>query len=270
MKNRSLLFLLTLTLLCTPFLAQSKVVDKIEHYGVYVVAKKGYVKLGHYNHPGQFVDFKYLSELPTVIRADDNLKLIVFQKDFTEEKLVMALRPIQTTVEVKEIRFNVKPLKKEDMYELTLDRPVSSGTILHANSGYFWKTYMGSIVLGDTQKELEKYFSRKDLGDAYAVKAYLDDALKAYPKNSKLKKLGQYWNKEAKKEKAARTYGYVEAQWKKYQETPKIKLKVRYLRGMIGEINAYLRDHSNAENAKEAKDRKLYAEKKIEEIEKQL
>lgn len=270
MNNRSLFVLHALAVLSTPVLAQSKVVEIIEHYGIYVVAQKGYVKLGHYDYPGEFVDFKHLNELPTVERADESLKLVVFQKDFDEEHVVLELRPIQTTVDVKQVRFNVKPLKEKDMYELTLDQPVPTGTILQAHSGYFWRTHMGAIVLGDTQKTLEKYFSRKDLDDAHAVKIYLDDALKAYPNNPTLKKLSQYWDKEAQKEKATKDYGYVEKQWQKYKGTKKIRLQARYLKSLIGEINNYLRDHSDNEKAKEAEDRKRYAEKKLKELEEQL
>ncbi|VAW89561.1 hypothetical protein MNBD_GAMMA17-615 [hydrothermal vent metagenome] len=270
MKNRSLLALLALAVISTPVLAQSKVVEIIEHYGIYVAAQKGYVKLGHYDYPGQFVDFKHLNELPAVERADENLKLVVFQKDFDEKHVILELRPIQTTVEVEQVRFNVKPLKEKDMYELTLDQSVPAGTILQAHSGYFWRTYMGAIVLGDTQKALEKYFSRKDLDDAYAVKIYLDDALKSYPDNPTLKKLSQHWDKEALKEKAAKDYGYVEKQWKKYKGTKKIRLQARYLKSLIGEINSYLRDHSDSEKAKEAEGRKHYAEKKLKELKEQL
>ncbi|MCF6319167.1 MAG: hypothetical protein L3J83_07815, partial [Proteobacteria bacterium] len=51
--------------------AQSNTVETIEHYGVYVAAKSGYIKLEPYKHPGNFVDFKHLNELPSVERADE-------------------------------------------------------------------------------------------------------------------------------------------------------------------------------------------------------
>ncbi|MCF6259274.1 MAG: hypothetical protein L3J98_03790 [Gammaproteobacteria bacterium] len=270
MKNKLLLAQLALAVLSAPVLAQSKAVEIIEYYGIYVTAQKGYVKLGHYDYPGGYVDFKHLNELPTVERADESLKLVVFQKDFDENQLTFELRPIQTTVDVKPVKFNVKPLKEKDMYELTLDKSVPAGSILQAYSGYFWRTHMGAIVLGDTQKLLEKYFSRKDLDDAYAVKIYLDDALQAYPKNSALKKLSQYWDKEAQREKATKDYGYVEKEWEKYKGTKKIRLQARYLKSLIGEIDNYLRNHSDSEKTKEAEDRKRYAEKKLEELKEQL
>lgn len=250
--------------------AQSKTVETIEHYGVYVVAKNGYVKLEPYEHSGDFVDFKYLNELSSVERADESLKLVVFQEKFHEESLVIKLRPIQTTVDIREVRFNVKPLEKKDMYELSVEQPIPSGAILRAQFGDPWRTHMGVVMLGDTQKELEKYFSRKDLDDAYAVKLYLDDALMAYPGNASLKSLSNYWGEEAQKQRAAKTYGYVETQWEKYKGTKKIKLQVRYLKNLIGEINGYLNDHGDGEKAKEAKERKIFAEKKLEELQEQL
>jgi hypothetical protein len=59
----------------------------------------------------------------------------------------------------------------------------------------------------------------------------------------------------------------VDEKWRKYNSAEKIHLKVRYLRSMIGEINGYLRDHPDGTKAKEAKERKVYAEKKIKEYE---
>ncbi|MCF6262654.1 MAG: hypothetical protein L3J24_03590 [Xanthomonadales bacterium] len=249
--------------------AQSKAVETIEHYGVYVAAKSGYIKLEPYKHSSDYVDFKHLNELPSVERADESLRLVVFQKSFDEENLTIKFRPIQTTVDIREINFNVKPLEKEGMYELTTEQTISTGVILQVQSGS-WGTNMNVVVLGDTQKELEKYFSRKDLDDAYAVKLYLDDALQAYPENSTLKGLSDYWGTEAQKQKAAKTYGYVETQWEKYQGTKKINLRVRYLKSLIGEINGYLNDHGDGEKAEEAKERKLYAEKTLQELQEQL
>ncbi|MCF6263860.1 MAG: hypothetical protein L3J24_09785 [Xanthomonadales bacterium] len=270
MKNK-LFFILAQVAIATGTVvpAQSKAVETIEHYGVYVAAKNGYIKLEPYKHSGDFVDFKHLSELPSVERADESLKLVVFQKSFDEEYLAIKYRPIQTTIDIREIKFNIKPLEKEDMYELTTEQPISTGAILQVQSGS-WGTNMNVIVLGDTQKELEKYFSRKDLDDPYVVKLYLDDALIAYPENSTLNGLSNYWGKEAKKQKAAKTYGYVQTEWGKYEGTKKINLRIRYLKSLIGEINGYLNDHADGEKAEEAKERKLYAEKKLQELQEQL
>ena len=270
MKNKNLMLFLTLLLFCLPLVAQSKIITEIESYGIYVAVAKGFVKVKQYDHIGNYVDFKYLNEIPSAIRENEKLKLIVFKKDFKENSITFSLRPIQTTIEVRDVRFDVKPLKTKDMYELTLDKPVPAGTMLQVYDGYFWNANMGAIVLGDTEKELVKYFSRTDLVKAYAVKAYIEDSLKAYPNNKELKNLSSRWNKLAKLEKAARDYTYVQKSWKKYKNTPKIKLQVRYLKKMLGSINVYLRDHENGANSVEAKDRKLFALKKIEELQKQI
>jgi len=273
MRNKLFLTLaLTLTAIAagTSVFAQPKTLETIEHYGVYVVAKKGYVKLEPYKHSDDFVGFQYLNELPSVERAGESLKLLVFQKNFHKDNLTIKLRSIQTIVDIREISFNIKPSETEDMYELTIEQPISTGAILQVHSGDSWQSHMDVVVLGDTQKELEKYFSRKDLDDAYVVKLYLDDALKAYPDNSTLNDLSVYWDKEAQKQRAAKAYGYVQAQWEKYEGTKKINLRVRYLKSLIGEINGYLSDHGDGEKAKEAKERKIFAEKKLLELQEQL
>ena len=64
--------------------------------------------------------------------------------------------------------------------------------------------------------------------------------------------------------------GALSAGRKKYQSTEKIKLKVRYLKQMQGEINAYLRDHPNGGKASEAKERRAFAKKEIEKLSKQI
>ncbi len=265
-----LLWLLSSTL--APNLANSATqpIDKIEAYGVYVVADTGYVKVSPYQHNDRFVDFKYLAEIPSVKRADQGLKLIVFNKDFSESNFLFELRPVQTVVDIKEVKFSTKPLADKDMYELTLEGPVPDGTMLHVYSGYFFFDTLGAIMLGDTQEQLVTYFKRDDLKDAYAVDAYLDDALKAFPANGELKKLKAHWAGKAEEEKDLRDYGYVEEKWRQYQETEKLKLKVRYLEQMMGEINGYLRDHPNGAKAKEAKERAAYAERKIPEYQKQI
>ncbi len=250
--------------------AWAKPVDNIESYGVYVAGANGYVKFGPYQHMDNFVDFKYLHEVPAVTRADDQLKVIIYAKDFSENNFVFELRPIDIIVDIKPIRFDIKPLAQKDMYELTLDRPVPDGTMLHVHSGSFFVDNMGVIMLGDTESQLIKYFSQKQLEDPQGVHAYLEDALQAYPNNSELKKLMTYWSQTAAAAKDNKDYSYVEEQWEKYHGTEQISLKVRYLESMIGEINGYLDQHPEGAKAREAQERKTFAETKIKEFKKML
>ena len=76
-----------------------------------------------------------------------------------------------------------------------------------------------------------------------------------------------YWKEAAFNEKDQRTYEYINVKWRKYNNATKNHLKVSYLRGMIGEINGYLRDFPNGYKAAEAKERKAFAQKKINEYE---
>lgn len=256
---------------CGAVAAWAAPIDVIDTYGVYVIAEKGYVKVGSYTtRDDQFVDFNHLNEIPFVIRADQSLKLVVYKKDFNENSIGLELRPIDTAINIRQIKFNVKPLPKADMYELTVDAPVKDGTMLHVRSEYFFTTNFGAIMLGETQAQLVKYFGQKQLPDASIVKQYLDDALVAFPANAELKGLAGYWEKAAKTEKDKKSYSHVEEKWQQYQQTEKISLKVRYLNDLVGEINGYLNDHPNGAKADEAKQRKRHAEEKLKEYEKML
>jgi hypothetical protein len=253
----------------SPFTVHAVQIQKIESYGVYVVADKGYVRVTPYDHMDNFVDFKYLHEITGVKRKSDELKLVVYDKDFSPGNYALELRPVQTTIDVRNIGFSARPLGQKDMYELTADKPVRNGMMLHVRSYSFFQN-MGVVMLGDVETELVNYFSQKNLPNAWAVEQYLDDALIAFPKSAKLKQLQPHWQQAARAEKDAKAYGYVDEQWRKYKETDKISLKARYLRDMIGEVNAYLRDFPDGKKAAEALERKGYAEKKLPEYEKQL
>lgn len=244
----------------------AKTVKKINSYGIYVVAKKGYVKVTPYNHNyDNFVDFKYLNEIASVKRGSKKVKLIVYTTDFKQGNYLFQTRPIQSTVQIDDVSHSVKPMKKKGMYMFTLDKSIADGNMLHVFAPEISGRNMGAIVLGNTQKELVKYFSNKKHEKAYAELAYLEDSLKAFPKNKKLKALLPYWQQAAKDEKDIKAYGYVDEKWRKYQKTTKIHLKVHYLEGMISEINGYLRDHPKGKKAVEAKQRKVFAENKIKE-----
>jgi hypothetical protein len=247
----------------------AKPVDTIETYGVYVVAEKGFVKIGSYIKTERFVDFKYINEIPYVKRGDQNLKLVVFEKNFHADNMVFELRPIDTNIELRPIKFDVKPMSKPDMYELTTEKPVPDGTMLQVN-GSFYSNSFGAIMLGEPQAQLVKYFSQKQLPDAPIVLQYLEDARAAFPGNAALKELDAYWQKAAKSAKDKKGYTYVEEKWNQYQQAEKLKLKERYLNDLIGEINGYLNDHPDGYKAAEAKERKKHAEDKLKEYAKLL
>ena len=246
----------------------SKLVQTIESYGAYVVAKNGFVKLGPYLHVDSFVDFKHLHEIPCIERGNEKLTLILFAKDANERSFSFAVRPIQTTIDIREIIPDIKPSADPDRYEVTFNTPLSDGQMLHIQSGHFYDGRLSVIMLGDTQAELEKYFGNKDLDGAIYVRAYLEDALQAFPENTNLKKLMVYWEKAAASEKDNNDYKYVNDKWHDYESENSISLKIRYLYALIGEVNAYLRDHADGAHVTEANKRKTYAEKKIPDYEK--
>ena len=270
MKRYAVTLMLTAYLLIFAFHVTAQTTSKIESYGVYIVADAGYVRVTPYQHVNNFVDFKHLNEIPDVMRKGNELKLVVYDKEFHLGNYALELRPVQTTITLTSIGFSAKPLAQKDMYELTSDKPVKNGYMLHVYNYSFFPQNMGAIMLGDTEAELVKYFSQKTLPDAWPVHLYLEDALAAFPNNAQLKQLQPYWQQAAKNEKDAKAYGYIDEKWRKYNETEKISLKARYLRDMIGEVNSYLRDFPDGNKAKEAQERKSFAEKKLPEYEKQL
>lgn len=270
MKHQITAMVTTICLFFGALNVSAQQVNKIESYGVYIVADKGYVRVLPYNGANNFVDFKELNEIAGAKRKGDELKLVVYDKDFNPGNYALALRPVQTTIEINNIGFSAKPLDQKDMYELITDKPVKNGAMLHVYNYSFFPQNMGVVMLGDVETELVNYFSQKSLPNAYAVEQYLDDALAAFPKSAKLKALQPRWQQAARNEKDAKAYGYVDEKWRKYNETDKIALKARYLRDMLGEINAYLRDFPDGNKAAEARDRKGVAEQKLPEYEKQL
>ncbi|MBI3562971.1 MAG: hypothetical protein HY080_14770 [Gammaproteobacteria bacterium] len=253
-----------------PTMNHSTPLQVIETYGVYVVAQHGYVKVRSYDYTDRFADFKYLNTIPFVLRADNSLKVIVYKKVFTEDSIVFELRPIDTTIDIYQIKFDIKPLAKADMYELTLDRPVKEGVMLHVRTDSFYANGLGIIMLGETQTQLLTYFEQKQLPDAVIVLQYLEDALVAFPNNNQLKELAVYWRMAAKDEKDLKGYTYVEEKWQQYQQAEKIQMKATYLQQLIGEIGGYLNDHPQGSKADEAKQRSSYAEEKLKEYKKLL
>jgi len=243
----------------------AKPTTQIESYGIYVAADEGYVKVAPYARDYSFVGFNFLNDLPSVIRGDESLRLVVYEKDFEPTAIELALRPIKTVVDIRKLQFSVKPLGRPDMYELSVDMAVKDGAVLQIRSWSFEN--FGAIVLGDTQAELVKYFSQKDLPDAPVVAQYLDDALVAFPENSELRTLSAYWKQAARDEKDRQAYAYVEEKWLQYEQAEKLALKQRYLEALIVEINGYLSEHPDGYKATEATERKAAAEAKLKEYE---
>lgn len=268
MKKRINYLLIGIIFLFSRAPTAARSIDDIDSHGIYVAADKGYVKVESYPHYDRFVDFKLLNKIPFANRKTDSLKLIIYEKNFDERSIILELRPLDIVVNIQKLKFHVKPLKRADMYELSVDLPIKNGAMLHVYSAFF--DNMGAIMLGDTQEELVKYFGQKQLQRPSIVIQYLEDALVAFPDNSKLKELAVYWQKAAKTEKDQKAYTYVDEKWQQYQRAEKLQLKKRYLDALIVEINGYLNEHPEGYKAEEARKRKAIAEEKLKEYEKLL
>ncbi len=245
--------------------SSAKNVKEIDSYGIYVVAGSDYVKITPYKRYDNFASFNDLDKIPYAKRKSDQVKLIVYTDGFHAGNYRFEKRPIQTTIKMDEVMFSAKAMNKKGMYELTLDEPVADGYMLHVVAPEISGYNMGIVMLGDTEDELEKYFSNKKLDSASAVKSYLKASLEAFPKNKKLKKLMAYWTAAASDEKDKSTYKYVDEAWSEYNNASKIHVKLSRLENAVSEINGYLRDFPEGYKAAEAKQRKKTALDKIQE-----
>ncbi len=250
--------------------SSAKVVKKIDSYGIYVVAEDGYVKVTPYKRYDNFASFRDLNKIPYAKQKSGPVKLIVYSNSFHVGNYRFELRPIQTTIKINEVSFSAKFMAEKDMYELTLDEPATSGNMLHVMAPEITDYNMGIIMLGNTEEELEKYFSNKKLKDAGSVKSYLENSIEAYPENRKLNELMAYWTATASTEKDRRTYKYVDEAWSEYKSATKIQLKLSYLENAVSEINGYLRSFPKGRKATEAKQRKKLGLEKIKKYEKLL
>lgn len=245
--------------------------QEIKSYGIYVAGKDGYTKIRPHKHnANNFIEFKYLHEIETVERTDKKLSLIIYKKDFKESSVGFALQPMQNTIQVDEVKFDIAPLDKADMYELTLEQEVDEGTVLLVSSYDFFDFHFGAVMIGDTQAHLEQYFADSENGPSYASLSNVQESAEAFPENKKLAELVEKWEVIAATEKDKRDYGYVDAAWNKYEEAEKLTLQQRYLREMMAAINGYLDNHPQGDRAADAAERKNFAEEKLKEIEKML
>ena len=246
--------------------ASAKTVEKVESYGVYVVAKKGFVRVKPYQHKGSRVDFSYLNEIPWVERNSEQLKLIVHTNEFKQSNFIFKTRSLSVDTYLEDVSFSVKPLKEKGMYEFTFDQKVKDGTILQMAAldvlGYL---NMGVIVLGDTERELVSYFNNKELKETHSVAKLLKDSLLAFPENDKLKEMLPYWEQASKAKKAKKKFGHIEKSWASYNKATKLSSKKYKLQVMLGDIKRYLREYPDGADVEVVKQRKEIAEKKLEE-----
>lgn len=262
-----LLRLLFISLLCIlSLLAKAAGPEtKFDSFGIYVRSADQFIKLNPYRHYDRFVAFEYLNEVPAVQRPNQQVQFIVYSKDFRQSDYAFAIRPLDVDLRLQSIPFKVQPLAEKYQYAITLQYPVANGDMVHVYSGEFFGYNMGVIMLGEPQQELLEYFSQKDLSKPSKVLASLEQALRAFPHNARLGALLPYWQKVVLDARDIQDYAYIDEKWQQYQVAEVLHLKLHYLRAILGEANAYLREHPQGLKATEARRHKAYAEEKIQE-----
>lgn len=246
--------------------ASANPAKEIDSYGIYVAGKEGYQKLRPFNH--SHLEMHHLAELPFTQRPDQSLTLYVYEKDFDPQHLALRAQYIALAGGYDELNFDVKPTDKEDLYQVNVVEKVPNDRVLFVFSGWHLNG-SPAITLGDPQAQLETLFN--DMSQpGYAALPTLEDVIKAYPENRKLKSLLPKWQKQAQSEKDTKDYSYVEKAWQKYQGAEKLALQQRYLQTLQAEINGYLENHPSGLHAKEAQKRRDHAEKEMARLEKLL
>lgn len=237
--------------------ANANPAEKIDSYGIYVADKQGYQKLRPFNH--DHFELQHLADLPFAQRQDQALTLYVFQKNFDPQNLSLRAQHVALAGGYDELKFEIRPTDKEDLYRVQVVGKVPNDRVLLAYSGWYMNG-SPAIALADPQSQLEALFS--DMSQpSHAALPTLEHVVKAYPDSRKLQSLLPMWREQAQAQKDAKDYSYVEKAWQKYEGADKLALQKRYLLALQGEINGYLENHPQGQHAKEAQQRRAHAEK---------
>jgi len=238
--------------------------NQIQRYGVYIKGDKHYVRVTPY--PYDYIDYKYFDKIPFVQRSDDALEAIIFKKNFNPDNLSFGIRSFNIKASNSEFPVELAPMGREDMYKVTAKQSLPKDTILFIDGISNGHTHI--ISLGEPQEQLEKLFSNLDHKPAYAMLASLEDSCSIYPQNKTLQDLIPIWKDLVQQESDKADYQYVSEAWKRYENTQKIELQIRYLYETYREINGYVEKHPIGKHAKEMLERQEWIDVKLEELEK--
>ncbi|WP_106793658.1 hypothetical protein [Aquimarina sp. Aq78] len=240
--------------------------NNIKQFGIHIKSKDSYLAFVTINNTS-FPEFRHLNKVPSVLRENDQIEIIVYLQNFESGYLVAQARKLALGGFNEDINFNIEPLEKENMYKLTTDKTIPDGSFLFISTG--WNEIL-TVFLGDSEQEAIAFFSDTNLRPAYAAVPDLEETIKAFPNSQKLIDLLPGWKEIKQLERQELEYKYVEEAWQKYQETEKISLKIRYLKDMQMALNGFLVNHPQSNKSEECRERQIEIDTKLPELEKMI
>lgn len=240
--------------------------NNIKQFGIHIKNKDSYLAFVTINNT-DFPEFRHLNKVPSVLRENDQIEIIVYLQNFESGYLVAQARKLALGGFNEDINFGVEPLEKENMYKLTTDRTIPDGSFLFISTG--WNEIL-AVFLGDSEKEAIAFFSDTNLRPAYAAVPDLEDTIKVFPNSQELTNLLPKWQEIKQLERQELEYKYVEEAWQKYQGTEKISLKIRYLKDLQMALNGFLANHPESNKSKECKERQIEIDTKLPQLEKMI
>ncbi|WP_109851812.1 hypothetical protein [Aquimarina sp. AU58] len=249
------------------FKKQKKIIEKnIKQFGIHIKSKDSYLSFATINNTS-FPEFRHLNKIPSVLRENDHIEIIVYLQNFESGSLVAQARKLALGGFNEDVNFGIEPLEKENMYKLTTDTTIPDGSFLFISIG--WNEIL-AVFLGDSEKEVIAFFSDTNLRPAYAAVPDLEDTIKAFPNSQELINLLPKWKEIKQLERQELEYKYVEEAWQKYHGTEKISLKIRYLKDMQMALNGFLANHPESNKSEECRERQIQIDTKLPELEKMI
>lgn len=244
-------------------------IEEINEPGLYAKGQSGYVKLAPYNH--DYLDFKYFNELPYVERNSGPLELVACIEGGISLYTQANAWHIAIVGDKDTLDFSATSLPKEGCHHLISKTNVATDRVLVFDQ-YSWINGAAAIVLGNTEKELEKLFevNGSAKGDAKSKSHHIKSAIKAFPNNKNLKSLEAKWEENAIIEKANKDFALASDAWSKYRSADKAASRLMHLRNVERLAQFYLNNYPKGKDKSQMRSWLDQAKKEIPELEKKI
>lgn len=233
--------------------------DGVDGYGFYAKGTTGFVKLK--NHPSSRVDYANYESLPFVNRIDNELELLVYQKDFNQDSVnfYSCTMGLKGRFEKLDVIFNKVGRNK---HQITFITPVHSTDWLFVQHSESFQKEVGVIALSYPPKQLVKIFSDMTK-QAKVILPSLQKALQSYPESGALKNLLPLWERKDANLRDNKCFGLCEEQWEFYTYAENKTSKQHYLKRTKQFLVGYLRKFPEGLHALEANSRIKLVETKL-------
>lgn len=204
--------------------------DQIKEYGVYAKGSQQYVKVSALNHLE--LDYPWYREIPFVERANSQLELVIFAKDFKANEVSFELSPMSNHAVKNAVMGHISPLAKANLYQVTFTGDVPAENVLMVYQGTWFNGQTGVIALGKPETSLTKALADKSV-PVYARYPSLEQLLKVYPQHAGLKALFEQTKTEMAAYEDDKAFGYVSDYYKNGLQPEKFEQAAGELRGYL-------------------------------------